>query len=84
MHSGEFICGGKASMYAFQYLSSSTSMLIPYGIKYRRPMFFDLQDMTVTEFPTDKLFDGRRIIYNNKIYTFKQSDARDVVGTWQL
>lgn len=82
-HKGEFICGGMASMYAFKHLSSSTIQINTTGAKYRRPVLYDLQDMSVKEFPTTQLFDGRRIILNNKIYTFKQQDSRDSQGSWK-
>ena len=80
-HRGEFICGGKPSMYNFTHLSSSTAYL-PNNQRFRRPVLHDLQDMAVTALPQEQLFNGRRVIYNNKIYTFKQTDARAIGGNW--
>ena len=77
-HSGEFICGGRPSMYPFKFLSSSTSQ----GLRLRRPTLHDLQDMMVTSLPTTQLFNGRRVVYNNEICTYRQSSSQSYTGTW--
>ena len=81
VHSGEFICGGRPSMYPFSHLSSSTDYLVN-NARFRRPTLHDLQDVTVTALPTEQLFNGRRVIYNNEICTFRQNDARATSGDW--
>ena len=80
-HHGEFICGGQPSMYNFTHLSSSTSYLTV-SQRFRRPTLHDLQDMSVTVKPQRQLFHGRRIILDNKIYTYHQNDARSTGGSW--
>lgn len=82
VHSGEFICGGRPSMYPFKHLTSSTDYLTSDNARFRRPMLHDLQDMTVSSLPTTQLFNGRRVVYNNEICTFRQTDARNYVGSW--
>lgn len=81
IHSGEFICGGRPSMYPFSHLSSSTNY-ISGGTRFRRPELQDIQDMTVTELPTTQLFHGRRVLYNNEICTFRQLYASMSSGQW--
>ncbi len=81
IHSGEFICGGRPSMYPFSHLSSSTNYLSQ-GTRFRRPELKDLQDMGVTTLPTTQLFHGRRVLYNNEICTFRQLYANTINGQW--
>ena len=69
-------------MYPFKHLTSSTDYLTSDNARFRRPMLHDLQDMTVSSLPTTQLFNGRRVVYNNEICTFRQTDARNYVGSW--
>ena len=81
VHSGEFICGGRPSMYPFKFMSASTSSMSQ-GVRYRRPALHDLQDMTVGILPDTQLFNGRRVIYNNEICTYRQPNPQSYVGQW--
>ena len=52
------------------------------GLRLRRPTLHDLQDMMVTSLPTTQLFNGRRVVYNNEICTYRQSSSQSYTGTW--
>jgi len=56
--------------------------MIIYPLFHRRPSLHDLQDMTVTSLPSTQLFNGRRVVFNNEICTFRQSSAVNYAGTW--